>query len=188
MLIGNKRSPLYRVAVYKGRMRKTLLVAVFAVTLCSDAWAADPAYRPLWLYDGSWKATRTDAQGKPVSTEIANDCARVGRFFACQQTIDDKPGPMVVFLPAEKAGDYYTQSVMTDGSAGGRGELHIVGDQWTYLGKSEKDGKVTYYRTTNAFTGTDRIRYEQAESSDGKKWHVTGGGDEVRTRKGKSPQ
>ncbi len=187
MLIGNKDRPFYLQASYNLSMKKASLVAAFALIFCSQVMALEPVYRPLWLYEGSWKATRGDAQGKPVATEIANDCARVGRFFACQQTVDGKAGPMIVFLPADKPGDYYTQSVMTDGLAGGRGELHIEGDRWTFLGKSEKDGKLTYYRTTNVFTGTDHIHYEQAESSDGKTWTVTGGGDEIRTATGKQP-
>ena len=167
-------------------MKKAWLAAAFAIALCVQARTGDPEYRSLWLYEGSWRATRTD-QGKVVTTAIANDCARVGRFFACQQTIDGKPGAMIIVVPALKAGDYYTQSVTGEGAAGGRGELHIDGDHWTYLGKSEKDGKVTYYRTTNVFTGSDLIHYELAESSDGKNWTATGGGDEVRTAKGKQP-
>jgi hypothetical protein len=185
MLIGNNGSPTHRNAGYKRVMRKAWLIAVLTGAFCSNVMAVDPVYRPLWQYEGSWKATPAEARGKPAATEITNDCAMVGRFFACQQTIDGKPGPMIVFLPAEKAGDYYTQSVSGEGLAGGRGDLHIEGDHWTYLGKSEKDGKVTYYRTTNVFTGPDKIHYEQAESPDGKNWTVTGGGDEVRTAKGK---
>ena len=75
---------------------------------------------------------------------------------------------------------YFTNALLPDGYAGGRGELTISGDNWTYMGKSEDGGKTSYQRTRNTFTGKDRIHYEQGESADGVNWTVTGSGDEVR--------
>ena len=63
----------------------------------------------------------------------------------------------------------------------GRGELKIEGNRWTYSGKSEKDGKVTYHRTINTFTGTDKIHSESSDSPDGEHWTVTHTGDLLRS-------
>lgn len=163
-------------------MRRTLAVALLFAASC---YAGDPAYRPLWLYQGSWSATSHAGDSKPEAHTVVNDCAMVGRFFACQQTVDGKAGAMLVFSPAATAGDYYTQAVLPDGHAIGRGELHIEGDRWTYSGKSEEGGKTSYSRTTNLFSGKDRIHFEIATSPDGQTWTTTLAGDEVRTSKGK---
>ena len=164
-------------------MKKLISIFVFAMIVVGQTFAADAVYKPLWLYQGSWKATMAGAKGGPM--ELVNDCAMVGRFFACQQTVNGKPDAMIVFVPADAPGDYYTQAVRQDGFARGRGQLHIEGDHWTYSSKDEQDGKTTYYRTTNVFSGNDRIHFEQSESADGKTWKVTGSGDEVRVSKGK---
>jgi len=92
---------------------------------------------------------------------------------------------LLVFLPAKTAGQYYTQSVMPDGRAGGRGDLAIDGDKWIYSSSWNEGGKTTFYRTTNMFSGKDRIHYEQQESTNNKDWKTTGSGDEVRTASGK---
>jgi hypothetical protein len=148
-------------------------------------FAVDPVYRPLWLYYGSWTATKQTLSGPSTSQTIVNDCAMAGRFFACQQTVDGKPGALIVFVPASTPGDYYTQAVLQEGWAAGRGQLHIEGDRWTYSSKAQEEGKTTYHRTTNVFSGKDRIHFEISESADEKNWTVTASGDEVRTAKGK---
>jgi len=157
-------------------------VRAFAVALvCGGcAFAGDTAYQPLWLYDGAWKVTI----GVNAPDALVNQCSITGRFFACQQTVNGKPGPLIVFVPAGTPGDYYSQAVTQEGWANGRGELHIEGSKWTYSSKTEQDGKTTYHRTTNVFTGKDRIHFEALESVDGKDWKVTMSGDEVRTGKG----
>ncbi len=76
------------------------------------------------------------------------------------------PSELLVFLPAKTAGQYYTQSIMPDGRAGGRGDLAIEGDKWIYLSNWNQGGKTTFYRTTNVFSGKDRIHYEQQESTE----------------------
>jgi len=145
------------------------------------AWAADPAFEPLWKYQGTWDVKRSAAGAAPVSDKLQNDCAEIGRFFLCQQTVNGKVGALIVFTPAETTGHYYTQAIMPDGKAGGRGELEIQGDRWTYPSKEEDGGKTKYYRTVNVFSGKDRIHFEQSESADGKTWTVNASGDEVRT-------
>jgi hypothetical protein len=148
-------------------------------------YAADPVYAPLWLYQGTWtvKPKSLAADAKP--DQLLNQCGLIGKYFACQQTVNGKVSAMIVFVPAETAGHYYTQAVMPLGWAGGRGELAINGDHWEYRSKSEEAGKTTYYRTTNDFTGKDRIRFEISESADGEHWVLKNSGEEWRADGGK---
>ncbi len=147
-------------------------------------YGADP-YTPLRLYEGTWKATSQSEGGAPTSKIIANECARIGQFFGCQQTVDGKAGALILFLPAGPSGHYFTQAVTMEGFATGRGDLLIEGDGWTYSSKSKQDGKDVFHRTTNRFSGTNRIHFEQAESPDGEHWVVKMSGDEQRVEPAK---
>ncbi len=164
-----------------GFMFATLILA--ALLGQTPVATMDP-YAPLRLYDGSWTVTMHDAtSGKTTTDSLLNACHFFGKYFACQQTVNGKVGALVVFVPRDTPGHYYTQPVLPDGSATGRSELTIEltvgGSHWVYLGHDEENGKTTWYRTTNDFTGTDRIHFEQATSPDGEAWTVTGSGDEV---------
>ncbi len=153
------------------------LIAAIMAGAAGLAHGAD-AYTALRLYQGTWKATSQSAGGAPTSKIIANECARIGQFFGCQQTIDGKAGALILFLPAGQPGHYYTQAITNEGFATGRGELLIEGDRWMYSSKSKQDGKDVFHRTTNDFTGANRIHFEQAESADGEHWVVKASGDE----------
>ena len=152
-------------------------------TLGGGPGPTDP-YTPLRLYDGRWTLTMRDGTtGKTTTDTLVNACSLLKPYFVCQQTVNGKVGALVVFIPAETAGHYYTQNVLPEGWAAGRGELTIEGTRWTYLGKNEENGETTWYRTTNDFTGTDRIHFESTQSTDNQKWSVTRSGDEVRGAK-----
>ena len=146
--------------------------------------AADTAFAPLWSYQGTWHITRSNAAPGAKPEELVNHCAELGKYFACQQVINGQTGNLVVFISTSKPGHYYTQNITPEGRATGRADLQISGDQWTYLSTWDEGGKTTYYRTTNLFTGKNKIHFEQAESSDGKDYKVTGSGDEVRVAGG----
>jgi len=156
-----------------------LCVVLFMLGLSIGPVIDDPVYAPLWLYQGTWKAQK---KGKDTADEIANECKLIGKYFGCQQTVNGKLGALIVFVPREKAGQYYTQALLPDDRATGRGELEIDGDHWTYMGKDQEGDKTTYHRTTNIFTGKDNIHYEQSESTDGVHWTVTASGDESRLK------
>ncbi len=145
-------------------------------SLACGAAVPDPVYAPLWLYQGTWHVSSKNAGGK--SDELKNQCALVGRFFVCQQTVNGIPGSLLIFVPVpNKPGHYYTQTVVQEGRATGRGDLEISGDRWVYSSRWDQgSGKATYYRTTNDFTAKNRIHYEQSESPDGKDWKVTNSG------------
>ena len=165
-------------------MKTTLIFAALTLFGPSQVFAIDLAYKPLWLYQGTWTATKRSPLSESTTKQVvSNECAVAGRFFTCQQRVDGKIGSLIIFIPAASPGNYYTQAVLPEGWATGRGELHIEGERWTYSSKGTEDAKTTYYRTTNLFSGKDHIHFEQAESPDGQNWTVTASGDEVRTSK-----
>ena len=167
-------------------MLSTLLLALVSLNPGSQNPASPNAvYAPLWLYNGSWRVTKKDLAPGAKPDNLLNQCALVGKYFTCQQTVNGAPSELLIFLPEKTAGQYYTQSVMPDGRAGGRGDLAIGGDKWVYLSNWNQGGKTTFYRTINVFSGKDRIHFEQQESNNNKDWKTTGSGDEVRTAAGK---
>ena len=157
-----------------------LLVFTLTCSLAHAAPVADPVYGPLWLYQGTWHITGKTAGAKP--DELKNQCALVGKYFVCQQTVNGQTGALLMFIPkANDAGHYYTQNVNLQGRASGVGDLEITGDRWIYSSRWDQGGgQSTYYRTTNVFSGKNHIHYEQAESSNGRDWNLTNSGDEVR--------
>lgn len=159
-------------------MRYPLTLAALLTTVAVSPAAAqhtDPAYAPLWLYNGTWIATST--QSSKADT-LANDCSRLGKYFACQQTVNGAMSGLIIFLPRAERGKYFTQGVSADGHALGRGELTIDGVHWTYSSVDQSKDTTVYYRTTNTFTGTEQIHFELSESRNGSTWTVTRKGDE----------
>jgi len=162
------------------KMTRLGMLISTALCACAHAAAAGDAYAPLRLYAGAWQVTKATAPtGKP--DRLVNDCAQAGHYFVCQQTVNGKPGALVVFIPDRVAGQYHNQVVLPDGAAlGPPGTLVIAGEHWTYL--SQPDPKGVRYRTTNVFHGRDHIHFDVAQSSDGKTWTATMAGDETRVR------
>jgi hypothetical protein len=159
-----------------------LIVLALANQIGRNTESSDTTHTPLSLYTGSWQVTRksADKAGKPE--QLANHCALLGKYFVCQQTVDGSEGGLVIFIPAEKPGHYYTETITPDGRPTGRADLEIAGNRWTYSSRwPQGNGKITYYRTTKVFTGKNHIHFEQAESPDGTQWTEKDSGDEVRT-------
>lgn len=157
-----------------------LILLLMTAALAEAAWAADSTFAPLWLYQGTWHVTRGNLASGSKPDELVNQCALVGKYFTCQQTINGKQGNLLVFVAAEKPGHFYTQNITPEGRATGRAGLEISGDQWTYTSTWDEGGKTIYYRTTNVFTSKNKIHFQQEESTDGKDYKATGSGDEVK--------
>lgn len=157
---------------------RLFFLLLLTVASALAATNSDAAYAPLWLYDGNWQITRSGA-AKP--DKLVNACALVGKYFACQQSVNGVPGNLVIFIPTNTPGKYHTQNLTPEGRATGLANLDINGDHWIYNNTWDQGGSTTYYKTTNVFSGKSRIHYEQLESSDNKEWKTTGSGDEVRT-------
>lgn len=161
-------------------MRVFVLVIALSFALLAAGPAGNPAYAPLWLYQGTWRVSRSDLAAGAKADELKNQCALLGKYFACQQIINGQAGALLIFIPAATTGQYYTQNIRQDGFASGRGNLEISGDRWTYSSTRDEGGRTIYYRTVNTFSGKNRIHFESAESNDEKNWKVTSSGDEVR--------
>jgi hypothetical protein len=141
---------------------------------------ANPGSKALWLYEGVWQITRSNTSNASKPERLVNQCGLIGRYFACEQTVNDRHGGLLIFIPADSPGHYFTQTVMPDGRATGRDDLVISGDAWTFTSRRLDNGRAFYYRTVNTFAGRTRIHFEQAESTNGKDWTVKTTGDERR--------
>jgi len=142
--------------------------------------STDPVYAPLWLYSGSWKITRNNLSPGAKPDELVNQCTLIGKYFACQQTVNGSVAELLIFVPGSTPGRYHTQSVLPSGRAGGLGELQISGDRWIFSSSYNPGGSSVYVRTTNQFQDKNHIHFEQAESTDNQQWVVKNSGDEVR--------
>jgi hypothetical protein len=152
------------------------ILILTALAAAATLQAAD-VYAPLWLYSGSWRITRKE---QPAG-KLTNQCVRVGRYFTCEQTVNGVPGNLMIIIPIpNKPGRYYTQNVRPEGRASARSELEIQGDRWVFTSAWDQGGSTVYYRTTNVFTGKNKIVYDQAESTDNKNWTIKSSGEETR--------
>ncbi len=143
--------------------------------------ATDP-YTSLALYNGSWNVTHKNAPPE----KLTNQCSRIGLYFACAQTVNGVAGNLLIFVPIpDQPGHYYLQNVGPQGRASSRGNLEIDHDKWVFTNAWDQGGSTVFYRTTNTFSGRDKITFEQAESSDNKTWTVKNSGEEIRTAAGK---
>jgi hypothetical protein len=155
---------------------RNIVSIVLSLSAAVALQAADP-FAPLRLYSGSWKVTHKD---QPAD-KLTNQCALVGRFFTCEQTVNGVAGNLLIFISVPgKPGHYYTQNVTPEGRGTARGDLEIQGDHWVYTSTWDQGGSTLYYRTTNVFTGKVKIQFEQAESTDNKNWTVKNSGEEIR--------
>lgn len=153
------------------------LFLLFLLPNQKNASSPDP-FAPVTLYEGVWQVMPSFS-GSGTDT-LRNDCRRFTGFYACQQTVNGRISALVVFVYAGTPGHYHTQPIGPSGAADGRGDLTIDGNQWTFSGKDTKDGKTTYFRTTNDLRGTDHIHFEVSHSTDNKTWIVDHKGDEHR--------
>lgn len=140
--------------------------------------APSPADAALSLYAGNWTVTRSSGGSKPE--ELHNQCSSVGKYFACEQSVNGNVTGLLLIIPGSASGHYNTQTVLPDGRATGKGELVISGNQWVFSSIWNSGGKTMRYRTTNTFSDKNHIHFQQEESSDGTHWQVTGSGDDVR--------
>lgn len=151
---------------------------VWMLTLAGCLLLAQSPYAALQLYNGSWHVTRKDS---PKPDELKNQCQLVGKFFACQQTVNGDVSGLLIFIPTNQPGHYVTQNVNPDGRALGRGDLEISGNQWVFTSIwNQGNGRDVHFKTTNTFTGRDHIHFEQQQSDNGKDWTTKNSGDDTR--------
>lgn len=153
--------------------------------LASSLWATEASSNPLRWYAGSWRVTRKEQPANAKPEELDNECSLIGKYFACQQTVNGTVSALQVFVAADKPGHYYTQSINPQGRGLGKGDLEVSGDKWVLTSMWDQGAKMTYYRTTSTFSGHDHIHFEQQESSNRTDWTTTSSGDYTRIRSGR---
>jgi hypothetical protein len=157
---------------------RLITVIFFVLPVSAVPPGANAALAPLMAYNGTWQVTRNNA---PKPDTMVNQCVAVGTYLACHQTVNDGAASLLVFIPSKTAGQFYTQTILPDGRAGGRGDLTVEGDTWTFLNRwNQAAGKSSFYRVVNVFKGKNQIHFEQQQSDDGTNWKTTASGDEVR--------
>jgi hypothetical protein len=158
-------------------------LACLLLSVGSVAFAAPKALEPgpfssLPLYQGTWQVSRNGSGAKPDT--LVNQCAALGSYYTCAQNVNGQSMGLLVFIPKGVANHFFTQVIKPDGRATGRDELEIEGDVWTYRSRRDENGKTTYFRTTNTFSGKNKIHFESAHSSNGNDWTTDMSGDDVR--------
>ena len=167
-------------------MLAILLATLMAFAVQTKAPAPASATNQLaaiFVYNGAWTVTSPGTMAGPGKPDhLVNTCRLTGSFYACEQVVNGKTMALVLFVAADKPDHFYTQPILPDGHAIGRGDLVIVheakGDHWTFTSKNVEADKTIRYRTENYFSGVDKIHFEQFESADGVKWEMKNSGDE----------
>ncbi len=158
------------------------ILAVLVLALTAQAQHSGSLYQPLWLYNGTWEVSPGGAAAGKKPDTLVNQCAELGKDFACGQTVNGQSVGLVVFVEKGGVGHYVAQTIMPDGRASGLVTLTVDGDTWTYSSRRDEYGKTTFYRTLNIFTGKNKIHFSSEHSPDQKNWTVDNSGDEVRVR------
>jgi hypothetical protein len=164
------------------------MLALLLIALMQNPPASPPPadpFAPLAIYNGTWTVHAEHpwsgaAPGTP--DHLISRCQRFILYFACEQTINGKPQSLIVYTSINSPGKLHTRFIEPDGLAGGRGDLTLDGNHWTYLDKPPPPLKGNWSRTENFILDHDHIRFEEYESTDeGKTWTKTNSGAEQRT-------
>jgi len=139
----------------------------------------------LMIYNGDWavRALHPWSGGAPGAVDhLKSRCQRFTLYFACEQTVNGKPQTLIVYTKGTGPGKFNTRTIAPNGLAGGRGDLTIDGDRWTYLDKPPAGLNGPWSRVENVILNRNQIRFEEYESVDeGKRWTLTNRGAEKRT-------
>jgi hypothetical protein len=162
----------------------SLVLFILVQTVSSPQPVPDP-FAPLTIYSGTWTihAEHPWSGGAPGTADhLVSRCQRFTLYFACEQTVDGKTQFLIVYTAGGAPGKLYTRFIAPDGLAGGRGNLTLNGNRWTYLDKPPVGLKGNWSRVENTIIDHNHIRFEEYESSDeGKSWTKTNSGGEERT-------
>ena len=165
-----------------------LLLLAFALTHPFSAQGAtQPApgpFAPLAIYNGTWTVKAEHPwSGGPAGTsdQLVSHCQRFSLYFACEQTVNGKTQSLLVYTATSSPGKLNCRTITPDGLAGGRGDVSLQGNHWTYLDKPPLNLKGNWSRVENLILDHNHIRFEEYESADeGKTWKQTNAGIEAR--------
>jgi hypothetical protein len=146
--------------------------------------APDP-FAPLTVYSGTWtvKAEHPWSGGASGSLDhLVSHCERFTSYFTCEQTVNGKTQGLLVYTATSSPGKLHSRFIAPDGLAGGRGDLTLDGNHWTYIDKPPFTLKGNWSRVENFILDHDHIRFEEYESPDeGKTWTKINFGTEERS-------
>jgi hypothetical protein len=141
-------------------------------------------FTPLTVYGGSWavKAEHPWSGGTAGTVDhLLSHCERFDSYFACEQSVNGKAQALLVYTAASVPGKLGCRTITPDGLAGGRGDVTLEGNHWTYLDKPPLNLKGNWSRVENFILDRNHIRFEEYESADeGKTWTKTNSGAEER--------
>jgi hypothetical protein len=141
-------------------------------------------FEPLKIYNGDWSVRASHPWSGAVPGAIDrlhSKCEHFTLYFACEQTVNGKPQALIVYTINTGPGQLYTRTIAPNGLAGGRGDLTIDGNHWTYLDKPAAGLAGPWSRVENTIVDRNHIRFEEYESTDeGKQWTLTNSGTEER--------
>lgn len=138
----------------------------------------------LMIYQGHWSVRAAhpwSGAARGAIDQLESKCNRFTLYLACEQTVNGKPQSLIVYTVGTRSGLLHTRFISPNGLAGGRGELTIEGDRWTYLDKPPTGLSGPWSRVENVIVNRDRIRFKEYESVDeGKQWTLKNSGSEDR--------
>jgi hypothetical protein len=171
--------------------RAMLMPAALAMLLSSISMGSahqrdeSTPFDPLKIYNGDWavRALHPWSGAAPGAIDrLKSKCQHFTLYFACEQTVNGKPQALIVYTINTGPGQLYTRTIAPNGLAGGRGDLTIDGNHWTYLDKPAAGLTGPWSRVENTIVDRNHIRFEEYESTDeGKHWTQTNSGTEERT-------
>lgn len=162
-----------------------LLFLLFAlIQIASGVQPLPDPFARLTVYNGTWrvKAEHPWSGGTPGTLDdLVSRCQHFTVYFVCEQTVNGKTLSLLVYTATASADKLNTRFIAPDGLAGGRGDLTLNGNHWTYLDKPPVPLKGNWSRVENFILDHDHIRFEEYESADeGKTWAKTNSGIEER--------
>lgn len=147
-------------------------------------------FDPLTIYNGVWVVHAlhpwSGASAGAVD-RLKSRCQTFMLYFACEQTVNGKPQALIVYTIGTDSVRFNTRTIAPNGLAGGRGDLTIDGNRWTYLDKPPTGLTGPWSRVVNNIVDRNHIRFEEYESTDeGKHWTLTNRGSEDRIGLGRA--
>ncbi len=160
----------------------SLLLALLQPSPSSPSTPAP--FAELAVYNGAWtvRAEHPWGGGPAGSADhLVSRCQTLTAYVTCEQTVNGKPQSLIVYTLADAPGHLHTRTINPEGLAGGRGDLIMNANHWTYLDKPPASLKGNWSRTENFIVDHNTIRFEESESSDeGRTWTRTNAGTETR--------
>lgn len=160
------------------------LLLVVLQTAAAVARPTPDPFAPLAIYHGTWtvRAEHPWSGRAPGATDtLVSRCQHFTRYFACEQAVNGKTLALLVYTADSAPGKLHSRFVAPDGLAGGRGDLTIDGNHWTYLDKPPAPLRGNWSRVENVIVDHDHLRFEEYASSDeGRTWTKTNAGVEER--------